>query len=360
MNDRVIFDYFYGAEAEQFSFYRMPKVLITDDYFKSISSDAKILYGILLDRISLSIKNNWVDKDNRVYIIYTVEEVMKTMNCCESKAGKLMAELDTEKGIGLIEKKRRGQGKPNLIYVKNFTVDKDYSYLADIEDVNDNQELTDKANEYNKNDNIQSQKGLNIQFMNSADVQVMNPINVRIKNSASEQNKNCKKRGLINTYKNYKNKSYNDSIKRSISIKEDNGLNMIDVYENNLVLIKQIIGYGDLLLKYDNSDISQLNEIIDIMAKFVSFRRDKVIIKGVEYPYDFVKIKILQNDYTSMSYVLDSFNRNTSNKANIEGYIISMLFNAPSSVNNHYTSVINHDNANFDWIQGEYRKEETS
>lgn len=70
------YDYFYGAQAEQFSFYRIPKALFTDTQFKDLSTDAKVLYGILLDRMSLSLKNHWLDEQNRVYIIFTLEEII--------------------------------------------------------------------------------------------------------------------------------------------------------------------------------------------------------------------------------------------------------------------------------------------
>ena len=112
------FDYFYGQQAEQYSFYRIPKLLITSDLFWNISADAKLLYGILLDRMNLSAKNGWLDEKGRVYIIYTLEETMAALNCGNQKATKLFNEL--EKKCGLIERKRQGLGKPNLIYVKNF------------------------------------------------------------------------------------------------------------------------------------------------------------------------------------------------------------------------------------------------
>ena len=116
-----MYDYFYGAEAEQFSFYRIPKVLFTEERFRSVSAEAKVLYGLLLDRMSLSCKNGWLDKEGRVYIIFTIEEVMTALGCADQKAGKLLHELESK--CRLIERKRQGLGKPNLIYVKNF-VDK--------------------------------------------------------------------------------------------------------------------------------------------------------------------------------------------------------------------------------------------
>ena len=108
------FDYYRGMEAEQYTFYRIPKVLFTAECFKSLSCEAKVLYGLLLDRMSLSIKNRWFDEEDRVYIIFTVEYVMELLNCSRQKAIKNLAELDSEKGIGL--------GKPNVIYVKNFII----------------------------------------------------------------------------------------------------------------------------------------------------------------------------------------------------------------------------------------------
>ena len=116
----IQFDYFRGMEAEQYSFYRVPKVLFTAECFKSLSCEAKVLYGLMLDRMSLSIKNRWFDEEDSVYIIFTVEEIAVLLNCGTQKAVKLMKELDDNQGIGLIEKKRLGLGKPNVIYVKNF------------------------------------------------------------------------------------------------------------------------------------------------------------------------------------------------------------------------------------------------
>ena len=111
-------DYFYGQSSELFSFYRIPKLLFQDSRFQPLSTDAKTLYGILLDRMSLSARNGWLDKAGRVFIIYTVQEVQDSLGCADKKATKLLRELEE---YGLIERKRRGLGKPDLIYVKNFS-----------------------------------------------------------------------------------------------------------------------------------------------------------------------------------------------------------------------------------------------
>ena len=114
------FNYYYSNEAEQFNFYRIPKVLFTDKRFAKLSVEAKVLYGLLLDRMSLSLKNNWIDEDNRVYIYFKLEDVQEYMDIGKDKGIKLFSELDSEKGIGLIERKKQGLGKPTMIYVMNF------------------------------------------------------------------------------------------------------------------------------------------------------------------------------------------------------------------------------------------------
>ena len=106
-----MYDYFYGQQSDLFTFYRVPKVLFTNERFWNISADAKMLYGILLDRMSLSAKNGWIDEGGRVYIIFTIDEAKSALNCAEQKAIKLLSEL--EKKAGLIERKRQGLGKPN-------------------------------------------------------------------------------------------------------------------------------------------------------------------------------------------------------------------------------------------------------
>ena len=116
----VAYEYFYGPESESFSFYRVPRLLVTGEEYRQVSVEAKLLYGMLLDRMGLSARNGWYDGENRVYIYYTIEEICRDFNCGHDKAGKLLAELDSRKGIGLIERVRQGQGRPARIYVKRF------------------------------------------------------------------------------------------------------------------------------------------------------------------------------------------------------------------------------------------------
>lgn len=113
-------NYFTLHDADQFSFIRVPKELMINSEYKDLSAESKLLYGVLLDRVSLSRKNNWVDELGRIFIIYTRKEIMEIMGAADKKVTKLFTEL---KGKNLIEEKRQGLQKPNLIYVGKFISD---------------------------------------------------------------------------------------------------------------------------------------------------------------------------------------------------------------------------------------------
>lgn len=111
------YPFHYGDEAEQYTFYRVPKLLFDDPRLRKLSTDAKLLYGLMLDRMSLSVKNGWYDEDGRVFIYFSVEQIMAQLGCGNSKCSRLLAELDDQSGVGLITRIRQGQGKPDFIYV---------------------------------------------------------------------------------------------------------------------------------------------------------------------------------------------------------------------------------------------------
>ena len=111
------FDFFYGMESERYNFLIVPKLLLKDVRFSHISAEAKLMYGLLLDRNALSQKNGWLDEQNRVYIIYTIEEMRRDLGCATEKISKVLKELET---IGLLYRKRNGRGKPNYLYVMDY------------------------------------------------------------------------------------------------------------------------------------------------------------------------------------------------------------------------------------------------
>ena len=179
----IQFEYFYGNEAEQFTFYRIPKILVTSPTFKRVSDSAKLLYGLMLDRMGLSIHNGWVDDENRAYIFFTTNDVMEQMCCGTEKATKLLAELDAEKGIGLIERKKQGQGKPAIIYLKKFYISEnnDRDLRLSETEIPDFRESKSNYNKYNNTDFNYTEKN----NTESSDTEIISyPINRGNENSS--------------------------------------------------------------------------------------------------------------------------------------------------------------------------------
>lgn len=205
MGDTINFDYYYGIEAEQFSFYRVPRLLIKDERFKGLSSDAKLLYGLMLDRMSLSMKNGWLDDENRAYIIYTVDAIMEDLGCSKPTCTKIMRELDSDNGIGLIEKKRRGLGKPDIIYVKNFASVPDEKEPS-------NPDVSTEVKDFNfkKQKNLTSgSKKIELQEVKESDLK-------REKNLISES-KETKPQEVNDFVPNYNNTNYNNQSHNDIN-----------------------------------------------------------------------------------------------------------------------------------------------
>ena len=155
------FDYFYNREAERFNFLKVPEILVDGEEFKGLSAEAIILYSMLLKRTGMSFKNKWIDKEGRVFIYFTVEEIMKRRNISKPTAIKTLDELDSKKGIGLIERVRLGLGKPNIIYVKDFMsvfqfkendLQKSKNLTSEVKDFN----LRSKENELQEVQNVNS------------------------------------------------------------------------------------------------------------------------------------------------------------------------------------------------------------
>ena len=117
---RTMFEFIHRDGLEHYRFYRIPKLLMEDDIFRPLSTEAKLLYGLFLDRLELSLMNDWFDEEGRAFIIFTVKEVEHQLHCGHDKAIHLLAELDTPKGIGLIQRQHQGPGIPDRIYVKSF------------------------------------------------------------------------------------------------------------------------------------------------------------------------------------------------------------------------------------------------
>ena len=319
---KIEFGYFHDYESEQFAFYRIPKVLFTDEYFRNLSSDAKVLYGLMLDRMALSIRNNWVDNEGKVYIIFTLEQVMEYMNCGKDKGVKILAELDTDKGIGLIERVKRGLGKPTIIYVKSFVYRKE--------------KVLDSA----ENDNRSQEVG-------KAEVKSPEKPKSGVLESRSQEfgktdpnNTNYNYTDISNT-----DRSNTDLINLSASSKPQpmDLMEEMKLFQMNTALIKKNIEYDCLVQRCRLGEQQQLDEIVALIVETISIERENITISGVKYPYQFVKSRLLLLEESHIEYVLDCLHENTREIKNIKAYLLTCLMNSITTIGNYYQAKVNHD-----------------
>lgn len=284
-------DYFYGSQADQFAFYRVPKVLFTDERYKNISPEAKTLYGILLDRMNLSAKNGWLDDRGRVYIIFTTEEVMKALSCADNKATKLMNELEHK--CGLIERKRQGLTKPNLIYVKNF---------------------------------ISEQRFLNRENHDSGspEITIQEPSESRCNNTDSNNTENN------NTDLSFL--SGGSEKKRRYDYQEYDSF-----FRERLDM--------DILQQEAPEDAEQLEELLQLIVDAYCSTQQRIRIGRDDKPIEIVRSQFMKLNSEHIRFVLLGMKENTTRIRNIRQYLLSALYNAPLTMSGYYSARVNHDMA---------------
>ena len=307
---QAIYDYHYGMEAEQYAFFRIPKVLMTEPHFKGISTDAKLLYGLMLDRMSLSVKNGWLDENERVYIYFTLDEVCEQLCCKTDKAVKLFAELDTDKGIGLIERIRQGQGRPARIYVMRF--------LA-------LDEIQTSANAKSRLRENRSQELGKTEVLTTE-----NPRSALRKNRGQDFGK---------SEGNNTKKNNTDFSKTDLSIYPAQP-EPIDVIEEYREQVKENIEYDLLIQRYRYDD---LDEIVELMVEVLCTQGDFVKIGRKQMYASLVKERFLKLDSSHIEYVMDCMRDNPSDIRNIKAYLLETLFNAPATIGNYYKAKVNYD-----------------
>ena len=379
MEEGLKFDYYYGVQSEQFSFYRIPRLLIKDQHFKGLSSDAKLLYGLMLDRMALSMKNHWLDNENRAYIIYSISNVMDDINCSKPTCVKIMKELDS---FGLIERKRKGLGKPDIIYVKNFAVledsqeqDEESSDFADTFEENKPVMSNENITSEGKQDELPEVKDFN--FNNEAyglemveteeifkekeqispnvvvnsgiskkselpEVKDFNFWNEKTLTSGGKESLPLEVKNLAPNYNNnnYNNQSYNyinQSYQSNLSSQADQACNdEIDTIGNTDAYIQQIKKNLDYDFYMTNDvaymDKDLLKELFVIICDVVCTKSETIKISGYVYSCDYVRSKFLRLTSNHVMYVMDCIKNTTTKIANIKAYLLVALFNAPSTI----------------------------
>jgi len=285
----MVFDYFYEEQSESYSFYRIPKMLFTEEIFEALSTDAKVLYGLLLDRISLSRENGWLDDAGRVYVYYTIKSVKKSMRCANTKACGLLRELDE---FGLIERKKQGLGKPTIIYVKDFTRFRKAELLGS--DKQNSVILHTGTLDNRKSESNKTEK-------NKTESSKTNPI-------LSGADKDMDER---TSYRNYLNSQ----------------LDMDIMYER---------------YPYDRET---LDAIMNLMLDVVCSKRKTIRIAGDDKPVSVVKSQFLKINSMHLEYVMDCMKKNPAKVRNIKQYLLAAIYNAPLTMQSYYQAWVNNDMA---------------
>lgn len=331
-------NFYYGKEAEQFSFYRIPVLLFKDDRFKGISSDAKLLYGLFLARMALSVKNGWIDDENRVYIYFTAKEVMEELNVGKEKCAKIFAELDSEKGCGLIIRKKQGLGKPDMLYVMNFMsctpADADDNYAGfDDEEISDNDEPLEGGRK------IESPEVRKSNFQKSEN-RTSGGSDIGIQEVRKSNSKYIDYNYIDNSYIDYNNihpiSSYQN---RDIPVNRD-VMDEIDKRNEYRDLIAENIEYDFIAKTYGQSSA---DEVLEIILDAVCSKKEYLWVSEEQIPQVVVKGRLLKLNYSHIEYVLDCMRKNSTKIHNIKSYMFTALYNSYSTMGHYYTAEANYD-----------------
>ena len=348
MGEPLKFDYYYGIEAEQFSFYRVPRLLIKDERFKGLSSDAKLLYGLMLDRMSMSMKNGWLDDENRAYIIYTIENIREDLGCSKEKAVKVLAELDASKGIGLIEKIRRGLGKPDIIYVKNFIIQDEGRKEPSNADVSAEVGKTDFKRSENPTSRSQENR---LQEVGKTDFSRSEKLTSRGRENqlqeVGESDPNYTDYNQIE--KNYTDMSYTNPINQSTG--KADAIDAIDETSAYMALIRGNLDYEHHMKYGQHGDREMYEEIYETVCDVVCVKRKTIRINGEEYPYELVKSRFLKLNSSHVEYVMGCMRETVTKITNIRAYLITALYNAPSTMSHYYQQEVQHDMYGGGWAE---------
>ena len=322
-------DYFYGGESEQYSFYRVPKVLFTAAHYRAVPVEAKVLYGLLLDRMALSARNGWLDEGRRVFIYFTLEDAMAMMGCGHNKAVRLFADLEQ---IGLIERRKQGQGRPTRIYVKNFILSTETGEPEE-EPATPQPPAIGQTSEYGKSE--EAPEVLTSQNRKSALPETGSPDFPKANANKTDKN---------NTELNDTDLSIPPSPPKAKPPRMRRQRMRMDEMDSYRELIQENISY-DLLLQENPYDDELIDGYVELMVDVCCSSRPSIRISGEEIPTEAVKSRLLKLNKEHIGYVMDSMRQNTTRITNIRAYILSALYNAPLTISQYYTSLVSHDMA---------------
>ena len=344
----MTFDYYYGAQAEQFNFIRIPKAMIVDPMFADLSVNAKLLYGVLLDRMNLSMKNRWFDSENRVYIIYQIAEIMEDFNFSKKTAVRYLNELEN---FGLVEKKRRGLGLPSLLYVKNFVVFQDHSEPdeTDFDDVEEDDNLNENM-ETSRGIQGETSRGVRTYTSRSADMETSKGVQKETLRGAKSELQEVTKRGPLISKTNSNNININNTKESNNILSNPIVKNAVDrmgreeesLFEKYTKMVKDNVDY-DVLISRHYLEKSMIDGMVNLIVETIISENDYIVISSTKFPKEAVKSRFSKLDISHIEYVLECMNHNTTNIKNIKKYLLAALYNAPTTIDSYYKARVQHD-----------------
>lgn len=316
MPESIEFEYFFGEESTQYTFFKVPCQLITNPQFRCLSNDAKLLYAMLLDRMSLSARNGWYDELGRVYIYYTVDEIRQDLNCGNDKALKMLAELDTNKGVGLIERIKQGQGKPTKIFVKRFT--------------------TRAVPPPPEPERYPVQPGPAGPGIPNPDFLDSRPSTFPISATPKIRGNDLEKAECNQTNQNQTDFSQTDPSIYPAAVPLQTMMERYECREE----VREQIDFALLKKEFPYDDVESLLElIVDVLSSTAPTLR----IGGETLPTEAVKDRFRQLEHSHIEYVIDSLQKTTTQIHNIRAYLLTALYNAPVTMGPYYSAAVRHD-----------------
>ncbi|MCF0127789.1 MAG: replication initiator protein A [Pseudobutyrivibrio sp.] len=339
------FNYFYGTEADQFSFIRIPKVLLTGEDFSGLSLQAKVLYGLLLDRMGLSVKNRWLDDNDRVFIIYQIAEIQEDLGFSKKKAMEFLNELEA---IGLVEKKKRGFGLPSILYVKNFiTQESGTSRGVDLGTSGDaeNEPEIDEEEENIEENSLETGNSEVISFR-SAQMGSSRGVDLGTSGSAEMGTSGGASLGATEVPEweplNNNTKYINNYINNTKSNLIESGEDETEIWNAYKQQVRENLELDIMLGRYPFEQ-EMINGIYDLVIEVLVSKNSSIIVSGDRYPAELVKAKMLRLNSSHLEYVLDRLATNTTRVRNIKKYVLATLFNAPTTISSYYRAEVNAD-----------------
>lgn len=369
MNEQIEFEYYYGEEAEQFNFLMLPKFLLKEPRFAQLSDTSKILYSMMLERMGMSRKNGWFDEEGRPFIYYSIDCAKQETGRSKPTVIKALKEIEE---IGLIERKKQGQGKPTIVYVKKYVSKKmppnpDRKPEVKNLDFKKSTPLTSRSKEF------EPQEVKRFDFKRSSEF-----------TSRGQGSELQEVKGFApnNTEYSYTENSYTEPnytevsntcpvlsapvVDNSYDHDDDEQLDRIDYSkpikvtmqdrrtdrELYIEMLKDQVKY-DRIVEEDkyHEKINIVDGIINIIADIATTESPDGYerINGRQYPHDVVVNRLTKMDYETIMHVLGRFEENTSEIKNMRSYLLTALYNARDEMDIQYQNFFNHSYYNTDW-----------